>query len=93
MPFQQATRSILGTRGGLPESVERRALLDHGPGGVARGEQPAAELESVSPPGYHFHSLTDDEQGGGHVLDCQLTRGTVEIDLVTDLQLAFDPNP
>jgi acetolactate decarboxylase len=57
------------------------------------GFRTADELESVSPPGYHFHSLTDDEQGGGHVLDCQLTRGTVEIDLVTDLQLAFDPNP
>lgn len=48
-------------------------------------------LESVSPPGFHFHALTDDRRGGGHVLHCdQVTDGVVEVDVVSDLDLSFD---
>jgi acetolactate decarboxylase len=32
--------------------------------------------------GYHFHALTEDEQAGGHVLDCQTASVTVELDAI-----------
>jgi acetolactate decarboxylase len=34
----------------------------------------------VNVPGYHFHFITDDRSGGGHVLDCNLEAGKIEID-------------
>lgn len=53
------------------------------------GFRTADALESVSPPGYHFHGVTDDRQAGGHVLDCQVTEGTVEVDRIAALDLAL----
>ncbi len=32
--------------------------------------------------GYHFHALTEDQQAGGHVLDCRTKSITVEIDAI-----------
>jgi len=37
--------------------------------------------------GYHYHALTADKKAGGHVLDCQLNDGTVQIDYTDALQL------
>lgn len=34
----------------------------------------------VNVPGYHFHFITKDKTGGGHVLDCTLESGTIKID-------------
>ena len=32
--------------------------------------------------GYHFHALTEDRGAGGHVLDCETTNVTVELDTI-----------
>jgi acetolactate decarboxylase len=56
---------------------------------IVVGFRTADALESVSPPGYHFHGVTADRQAGGHVLDCQVTEGTVEVDRIDALDLAF----
>jgi acetolactate decarboxylase len=56
---------------------------------IVVGFRTAEALESVSPPGYHFHGVTADWTGGGHVLDCQVTDGTVEVDRIDALDLAF----
>jgi acetolactate decarboxylase len=32
--------------------------------------------------GYHFHALTEDRRAGGHVLDCDTTDVTVELDTI-----------
>ena len=37
-------------------------------------------MDGVNVPGYHLHFLTEDRTGGGHLLECQLRRGQVEID-------------
>lgn len=37
-------------------------------------------LSGVNMPGYHFHFLTDDRTGGGHLLEIKMTEGTMEID-------------
>jgi acetolactate decarboxylase len=39
--------------------------------------------------GYHFHFLTDDKTGGGHLLECQLVNATVEIDYTFGLDLVL----
>ncbi len=48
-------------------------------------------LESVSPPGIHLHGLADDGRAGGHVLSCTVAEATVEVDVVSGLDLAFTP--
>ena len=41
--------------------------------------------------GYHFHFLTDDKKGGGHLLECQMVSGILEIDYSYGLNLVL-PN-
>jgi acetolactate decarboxylase len=57
--------------------------------GAMVGFRTSDDLESVSPPGYHFHMLTDDRAHGGHVLSCTVSAATVEIDLVAGLDLTL----
>lgn len=44
-------------------------------------------LHSVSVPGYHLHFLTDDHQHGGHLLDCEASEITIEIQAIDQLSL------
>jgi len=44
-------------------------------------------LNGVNMPGYHFHFLTDDKNGGGHLLEIQMTKGTLEIDYSYGIKL------
>jgi acetolactate decarboxylase len=37
-------------------------------------------LSGVNMPGYHFHFLTYDRTGGGHLLEIKMIEGTMEID-------------
>jgi acetolactate decarboxylase len=46
-------------------------------------------LAGVNMAGYHFHFLTDDKQGGGHLLEIQLTKGTLELDYSYGLELVL----
>lgn len=55
--------------------------------GTMVGFRTAASLESVSPPGYHFHALLDDETAGGHVLSCTVAEGEVRADPAAEVVL------
>jgi acetolactate decarboxylase len=44
-------------------------------------------LNGVNMAGFHFHFLTDDRQGGGHLLEILMTDGTVEIDYSYGIKL------
>ncbi|HNQ35779.1 MAG TPA: acetolactate decarboxylase [bacterium] len=44
---------------------------------------------TVNAAGYHLHFLAADLSGGGHLLDCELVEGTLEIDYTPDLYLAL----
>ena len=46
-------------------------------------------LQGVNVPGFHLHFLTDDHTGGGHLLDCQLLHGQVEIDYTSAFTMAL----
>ena len=37
--------------------------------------------------GYHFHFITEDRSAGGHLLECELTRGELRVDHESDLNL------
>lgn len=38
-------------------------------------------------PGYHLHFISGDRTRGGHVLDCRLTHGTLELERSSDLHV------
>jgi acetolactate decarboxylase len=44
-------------------------------------------LAGVNMAGFHFHFLTDDKKGGGHLLEIQMTKGTLEIDYSYGIKL------
>ncbi|MBA2714887.1 MAG: acetolactate decarboxylase, partial [Rubrobacteraceae bacterium] len=37
--------------------------------------------------GYHFHFITADRSAGGHVLECLLTSGELQVDHEADLRV------
>jgi hypothetical protein len=41
--------------------------------------------------GYHFHALTEDRTAGGHVLDCEATNVSVEVDAIDTWQVELPP--
>ena len=46
-------------------------------------------VKGVNVPGYHFHFLNSDRSRGGHLLDCVLVKGTVQMDETTSMQLVL----
>lgn len=46
-------------------------------------------LKAVNIPGYHYHFLTADRKGGGHVLDYTITEARIEIDDIRGLDLSL----
>ncbi len=49
-------------------------------------------LEGINVPGYHFHFITEDRKAGGHILDCQLHNGRIEIDYISELYMVLPEN-
>ncbi|MCB0668141.1 MAG: acetolactate decarboxylase [Saprospiraceae bacterium] len=46
---------------------------------------------SINAAGYHFHFISDDRTVGGHVLDCRISSGKIEMDRASDLQVNLGP--
>jgi acetolactate decarboxylase len=55
--------------------------------GIMVGFRTAEGLESISPPGYHFHALLEDETAGGHVLSCTVESAEVRADPAAEIVL------
>lgn len=49
-------------------------------------------LAGANATGYHFHFISDDKQHGGHVLACQTSTVTVDIDTITRIYLDVTPS-
>jgi acetolactate decarboxylase len=49
-------------------------------------------LKGINVPGYHFHFLDDTRACGGHLLDCIIETGNVEIDVADKLFLMLPDN-
>lgn len=48
-------------------------------------------FKDINVPGFHWHFLTEDRTGGGHLLDCQASRVTVRIDYTYEFGLLMPP--
>jgi len=49
-------------------------------------------LNGINVPGYHFHFLDDTRTCGGHLLDCIIEKGSVQIDVADKLFLMLPEN-
>ena len=49
-------------------------------------------MGEINVSGYHFHFITEDRKAGGHILDCQLHNGRIEIDYLSELFMALPEN-
>jgi acetolactate decarboxylase len=59
--------------------------------GTLIGFRAPAFVKGINVPGYHLHFLADDRSGGGHVLDFEVTDGTLEVDSVNDWLRVYLP--
>jgi len=57
--------------------------------GTLIGFRCPAFVKGINVPGYHFHFLTDDRKGGGHVLDLRVTGLDVVLDPSNSIYLAL----
>lgn len=48
--------------------------------GVMLGFRLPSYMATANAPGYHFHFITADRSGGGHLLECQVRSATIELD-------------
>jgi len=48
--------------------------------GTLIGFRLPAFMDGINVPGYHFHFITEDRKYGGHVLACEVTGATVQLD-------------
>lgn len=46
-------------------------------------------VKGVNVPGYHFHFLSAERSRGGHLLDCVMVKGRVQVDETTSIQLVL----
>jgi acetolactate decarboxylase len=44
-------------------------------------------VQGLNVPGYHLHFISDDRSSGGHVLDCRISSGHVQVDHSSDLHM------
>jgi acetolactate decarboxylase len=48
-----------------------------------------AYISDVNVPGYHFHALTGDRSGGGHVYEFEIPEPTVEVDISSEFSMVL----
>jgi len=46
-------------------------------------------VKGINMPGYHFHFISEDRSGGGHLLDCRTTSAAAEFDHTFSLHLVL----
>ncbi len=72
----------------LTEAVKNQTVFNlSNVEGTAVGFYFPASMDGVDFAGYHLHFLTDDDQAGGHLLECSLRNATVEIDQINKYYL------
>jgi acetolactate decarboxylase len=49
-------------------------------------------VQGINVSGYHFHFITEDRSGGGHLLECRMARGELRVDHESDLRLELQAN-
>lgn len=72
----------------LAKVIEHQAVFNiEGSRGTLVGYRFPAFMSGVNVAGFHFHFISDDESVGGHVLDCSLQQGALEMERLDEFQL------
>jgi acetolactate decarboxylase len=89
------TRSVPRQRRPYPplvEVVKNQPVFDlHDVRGSLVGFRFPDYAQGLNVAGYHFHFITADRRTGGHVLQCRLTQGELQIDREADLRVELPP--
>jgi acetolactate decarboxylase len=76
----------------LVEVVEKQPTFElHDISGSLVGFRFPDYAQGLNVSGYHFHFITADRKSGGHVLECRLTEGYLQIDREADLHVEMPP--
>ena len=79
---------------GLAEAVKQQKTFDlQDVEGVMVGFRTPEYMAGLNVCGYHFHFLTADRRGGGHVLACEIRQARVELDDALGLRLVLPRTP
>jgi acetolactate decarboxylase len=78
----------------LAEVIENQTIFKlNNVTGTAVGFRLPSYMDEINVSGYHLHFITDDENSGGHVLECIVRNATIEIDYTYDYELVLPENP
>src|SRR5260370_2384050 len=90
-------RAVLKQREPFPAfcgGVKKQAEFSFGNvSGTLVGFRGPAYASALNSPGYHFHFLTDDRSGGGHVLSFTAARAGLKLQPIYYLDPPFPPRP
>lgn len=64
----------------LAEAAKQQVVTTFSGPGTLVGYYSPSFVKGVNVPGFHWHFLTDDRTGGGHVLDCAFAPSTATVD-------------
>jgi len=64
----------------LAEAVKEQVVVQFSGEGTLVGYYSPPFVKGVNAPGFHWHFLTRDRSGGGHVLDCSMEPATARVD-------------
>jgi len=74
----------------LAEALKGQTTFEfHDVTGTLVGFWCPAYVEGINVPGYHFHFITSDRKAGGHLLDCQIESGKIDIDYTSGFYLVL----
>lgn len=73
----------------LSEALKNQTVFElHQVNGTMMGFWCPENAQSVNNPGYHFHFLSLDKNQGGHVLSFEIEKGVIELDYLSNLDMA-----
>jgi len=71
----------------LAEVAKQQVITDFSGPGTLVGLYSPPFVTGLNVPGFHWHFLTGDRTGGGHVLDCAFTRSNARLDDIRSFTL------
>nr|WP_321260472.1 acetolactate decarboxylase [uncultured Pseudodesulfovibrio sp.] len=77
----------------LHEVVKHQVVVQFSGEGTLVGYYSPSFVKGVNVPGYHWHFITNDRTGGGHVLDCSFAPTTARLDSVYAFSVKLPESP
>lgn len=72
----------------LAEAAENQSVFEmRNVRGTVVGFYCPPYVQGLNVPGYHLHFVTEDRGQGGHLLECSLREGTVQMDYIREFHM------